>query len=303
MKQLAIGLAVLLIILSGCVSEPPRLKNVVEDTGFPVTLADNHGRNITIEKVPERIVSLAPSNTEILFALGLGEKVVGVTEYDDYPEEAKLKEKVGGFQTVDIEKVASLNPELVLATGGVQLEVVEKLREIGLTVVVIDANSISEIQENILLIGRIAGSKREAESLVDSMWQRIEAVKDKSSSNLRRPRVMYIVWGEPLMAAGPGAFASNLIELAGGENVFSDSAIDYPKVSMESVIERDPEVIITNTNTGMELEGLKDAAEWKGISAVKNRRFHVINGDIVSRPGPRIVEALELFSTWIAEEP
>ena len=303
MKQLAIGVAVLLIILSGCVSEPPRLKNAVEDTGFPVTLSDNHGRNITIETVPERIVSLAPSNTEILFALGLGEKVVGVTEYDDYPEEAKLKEKVGGFQTVDIEKVASLNPELVLATGGVQLEVVEKLREIGLTVVVIDANGISEIQENILLIGRIAGSKREAESLVDSMGQRIEAVKDKSSSNLRRPRVMYIVWGEPLMAAGPGAFASNLIELAGGENVFSDSGIDYPKVSMESVIERDPEVIITNTNTEMELESLKDAAEWKGISAVKNDRFHVINGDIVSRPGPRIVDALELFSTWIAEEP
>lgn len=105
------------------------------------------------------------------------------------------------------------------------------------------------------------------------------------------------------MAAGPGAFASSLIELAGGENAFSDSAIDYPKVSMESVIERDPEVIITNTNTGMELEGLKDAAEWKEISAVKNGRFHVIDGDIVSRPGPRIVDALELFSEWIEEKP
>lgn len=303
MKQLATGLAVLLIILSGCVSEPPRLKTAVEDTGFPVTLSDNHGRNLTIEKAPIRIVSLAPSNTEILFALGLGEKVVGVTEYDNYPDEAKLVEKVGGFQTVDIEKVVSLNPELVLATGGIQLEVIEKLREVGLTVVVIDAKSVDEIQENILLIGRIAGSKREAESLVDSMGQRIELVKNKSSSNPRRPRVMYIVWGEPLMAAGPGAFASSLIELAGGENVFSDAGIDYPKVSMESVIERDPEVIITNTNTGMELESLKDAAEWKGISAVKNRRFHVINGDIVSRPGPRIVDALELFSTWIAEGP
>lgn len=298
MKHLIEGLMVLFIILSGCGS-PDTLNPSQESTKFPITLIGNRGENVTILAPPERIVSLAPSNTEILFALGLGEKVVGVTEYCDYPEEATEKEKIGGFKTVDIEKVVSLNPDLVLATGGVQTDAVQKLRELGLIVVVVDARDIDGILENLRLVGRITDRNKEAESLIENMVKKIDAIKKERAGKREKPSVIYIIWGDPLMVAGPDTFASDLIELAGGENAFSDAALQYPAVSMESVIERDPQAIIASDHIGIDLKGLKNATEWREVSAVKNNNLYTIDADIVNRPGPRIVDALELFAAWI----
>jgi iron complex transport system substrate-binding protein len=259
----------------------------------------NDGINITIRKPPERIISLAPSNTEILFALGLGEKVVAVTEYDNYPEEATRKELIGGFKTVNIEKVVFLNPDLILATGGIQLEIVEKLRELDLAVVIIDAKDFEGIFDNIRLVGKITDSENEVKSLVDTLSERVQEIEERKSDETLAPRVMYVIWGDPLMVAGPDAFANDIIELAGGENIFADALIQYPTVSFESVIERDPEVIIFGGHKAYNSTGFNHQAGWEEISAVKNNRVHTINADIVSRQGPRIVDALELFSLWM----
>jgi iron complex transport system substrate-binding protein len=300
MKNLVKVTLTLLLLVAGCISVEGGIDLSVDGTTFPIKIVDNYGANVTVHAPPKRIVSLAPSNTEILFAIGLGERVVGVTDYDDHPPEASKKERIGGFTTVNMETVVSLQPDLVLATGGVQIDLVQRLRDLDLTVVVVDAKNVNEILENIKLIGRLTGSENEAESLAISLEKRIDAVK-KTGPSKSRPRTMYIVWGDPLMAAGPDAFASDLIEMAGGENVFTDAIIQYPTVSMESVIERDPEIIITGEHSGINLSELKDKPEWRSISAVKNNRLHSVEADIISRAGPRIVDALELFSLWVRE--
>jgi iron complex transport system substrate-binding protein len=300
MKRNIALLVAIAIIFSGCLSASGGITPPANDGTFPITVTDDSGQNVTITTPPERIISLAPSNTEILFAIGLGEKIVGVTEYCNYPEAATRKEKIGGFKTVNIEKVVSLNPDLVLGAGGVQAEAVKKLRELGITVVILDAGDMDEILDNILLVGRITGSELEAEKLVFDLGARIQAVKSKSAGRVEKQKVAYILWGDPLMVAGADTFVNDLIGLAGGENVFSDSKVQYPTIALEGMIERDPEILINGDQSSLEISGLKSDPRWMEISSVKNDRLYTIDADIVSRPGPRIVDALELFSLWIS---
>jgi iron complex transport system substrate-binding protein len=302
MRQNIIMLAVIAIVFNGCLSASGDTNLSAKDPLFPIILTNNSGQNVTITTTPERIISLAPSNTEILFAIGLGEKVVGVTEYCDYPEAATQKEKIGGFKTVNIEKVVSLNPDLVLGTGGVQADVVKKLRELGINVVILDARNIDEIMQNILWIGKISGAELEAKALVSDLEERVQTVKTTSAERLEKPKVAYILWGDPLMVAGSDTFVSDLISLAGGDNVFSGSAVQYLTISLEGMIERDPEILINGDHRNLDVSGLQYDPRWMEISAVKDNRFYTINSDIVSRQGPRIVDALELFSLWIAGE-
>jgi len=295
MKTLPYLTVLIIILAAGCTSTGTSQNQAGAD--FPMTITDGAGENITLSAAPTSIVSLAPSNTEILFALGLGEQIVGVTEYGDYPEEALEKEQIGGFNTISTEKVVALNPGLILATGGVQAEVVEQLRGLNQQVVVIDSKNLDDILSNIQLIGRITGRTSEAQTLVKDLQKRIDAARAKGKST--GVKVMYIVWGDPLMVAGPDSFADDLIVKAGGVNIYADAATQYPSVTLESVINRNPEVIIASDNIGLELEDLKDLPEWRETSAVQNGRLYTIDADIVSRPGPRIVDALELFAGWI----
>jgi iron complex transport system substrate-binding protein len=279
MKKVALLYAIM-IVLTGCSSQ-------IEDN-YPTAK-------------PDRIISLAPSNTEILFALGLEEKVVGVTEYCDYPKGALRKEKIGGFQTVNVEKVVSLEPDLVFATGGIQKEIVRKLENLGLSVVVLDAEKVDDILENIMLVGMTTGSEKEAKLLVEDMKQRIEVV-EKAAKKSKKPRVAYLLWGDPLIVAGNQTFMDDLIRLSGGENVFSNALIQYPEISFESLIEMNPEILINGDHSKINKSALEKDLKWMQISAVKNNRVYTIDADTVSRPGPRIVDALELFSKWIAGE-
>lgn len=172
----------------------------------------------------ERIVSLAPSNTEILFALGLGDKVVGVTSYCNYPSDTIKKAKIGGYSTVDIEKVVSLKPDLVLAAYGNGEETVERLKKLGLNVVVVSSKpekSIEDTLDEIRYVGKITGRDKDAESLCEEMKKRIKEITDKTE-NVDKVRVAHICWHEPLYVAGSETLQSDLIEKAGGENVFSD---------------------------------------------------------------------------------
>ena len=271
-----------------------------------LSITDDFGRNVTLEKIPERIISLSPTNTEILFAIGAGDKVVGVTEYCNYPEEAKEREKVGGVSTVSMEKVVSLEPDLVLGDELNGKETFERLEELNVTVVGLNPVNVSGILDDIMLVGRIMGEETNASALVANMTQRIEEIKNKTG-DVKRPKVAHITWHDPIWVTGSGTVQDEVIEIAGGENVFSDLK-DWDTVSLEKFIDRNPDVIIVPSGTGMDIANKNIVYDYiineprlKGVNAVKNNRVYVIDTDIVCRGGPRIVDAIEAVYGYLSE--
>lgn len=286
-----------LTALSGCIELPLRIEE------RPLAITDDLGREVDIPEELNRIVSLAPSNTEILFALGLGDGVIGVTEFCNYPLEAQEKDKIGGFATVNIEKVVALAPDLVLATS-IHEPIIEDLERLNLTVVVLDPKNVDDILGDIRLIGRITGQVGAAEELATNMEHRINAITDRTRDlpDAQNPKVFYIVWNDPLMTAGPGTFTNDLIHLAGGINIAGDAETRFPVYSLEMLIERNPDVIIFSTHAGITAEQLKTDEVLQGISAIETGRIFSIDSDIVSRPGPRIVDGLEEMAKYVHPE-
>jgi iron complex transport system substrate-binding protein len=290
-------MATLLILLClGCTSKSP-----------PGNIVDSLGRSVTIDKIPQRIVSLAPSNTEILFALGLDDKIVGVTEYCNYPEEAMAKPKVGGFSNVDIEKVVSLEPDLVLATHIHAKTVIPALEKLGITVVALTPSSLNEVLDSITLVGKITGQSREASELVSNLRARIETVTDKTRtlSPNQKPRVFYITWHDPLMTAGTMTLADDVISNAGGQNIAYDISGDKA-INLETVISRDPQVIVASVGMGsgedLPWQYVQTEPRLKNTQALLSDRLYRIDGDIIHRSGPRIVDALEQMARFIHPE-
>lgn len=261
---------------------------------YPMTITDGAGREVTIEVEPQAIVSLAPSNTEILYALGLGDKVVGVTEYCNFPPEAAEKPKVGGFSDVDTEKVTELAPDLILVANIHVTEVVPALEKLGLTVVVIDPSDIPGVLEGIRLVGKITAQEEEAESLTAGLQERIDAVT-KAVEGREKPRVFWELSSD-LWTAGPGSFINDLIVRAGGENIAAGAEAPWAQLSNEAIIEADPQVIfLADHPYGETVESVAARPGWGTISAVVNGRIiEVEDTDIFSRPGPRVVDALEM---------
>ena len=266
---------------------------------FPITITDDLGREVTISGTPERIVSLAPSNTEILFALGLGDKVVGVTTYCNYPPEATQKEKVGGFSTINIEQVVDLSPDLVLATGGEQETFVEQIEGLGITVVALYPDNLDGTLHDIALVGDITGVKDAANTLTENLRQRIESVTS-IVKNVGKPKVFYVVWNEPLMTAGQGTFPDALITLAGGTNLGAAASGSWPTYSLEMLVAEDPEVIVLSH--GISVESMESISGWNNLAAVQNGRVYTIDSDVASRAGPRIVDALDNMARYIHPE-
>ncbi len=290
-------LAALILLSIGCITPADRASEEAS-----ILAVDDLGRNITLEKYPERIVSTAPSNTEILFALGLGDRVVGVTEYCDYPEEAKEKEKIGGFSTVDVERIMALNPDLVLVSEKTGDENIEKLEELGMPVAVLQPKNVDGILDDIRLVGKITGTEDRANELEAEMKGRIDAVRQKTQ-DLEKPGVFYVVWHDPLMSAGSGTFISDIITIAGGVNIAQDME-GYKTISLEAVVDRDPDVIIASTGPSQHstYDSIIEEERLQAVSAVKNGRAYKIDKNIVSRAGPRIVEGLEEFAKFIHPE-
>lgn len=269
----------------------------VDDTGYTI----NEGN-------PQRIVSLAPSNTEILFAIGAGDRVVGVTDYCNYPPEVVEKKKkgelvsIGGYTTINIEKVVSLKPDLVVATYGNGIENIETLRRMGLTVIAFDPKSVEDVMKDIILIGVATGEKENATKLVQEMLERIEKVRE-SVKDKPKVRVAYILWYDPIWVSGKNTFIDEVIRLAGGENVFNFDG--WRTVSVEDLIAANPDVIIVSSGSGM--GGGKDVVyEWvvsddrlSGIKAVKEGRVYVVDADIINRPSYRLAEAIEVVADLI----
>lgn len=291
------------VILAGGYGCSPREKprgsgEPTEAPAFaPISLRDSAGREVILEKPVRRIVSMAPSNTEILFALGLGDLVVGVDTYSDYPPETAAVEKIGSFAKPSVEKVVALQPDLVLATG-MHENILGQLENLGLRVLVISPRTVDETLTAILLVGTATGRQKAAQELSRQVRSRIDAVVEaiRDIPQEERVRAYYEVYSDPLMTVGPRTLIHELLTLAGGRNIMADAVTDYPRISPEVVVERDPEVIVFPYYHGtgqLTVEQLRARPGWAGVAAVRTGRLFGIDASIISRAGPRIAEAVE----------
>jgi len=276
MRHISVLLMVTLLFLAtACIPEP-----------LPGTFIDDLGRTVEIEKVPQRIISLAPSNTEILFALGLGDKVVGVTEFCNYPEAAKAKPKIGGFSTVDIERVVALEPDLILAAAIHEETVIPALERLGLTVFALAPKTLDKVLDNITLVGELTGKSREATRLVTSLEERIKVITDKTRAVAERPRILYLTWHDPLWTTGSGTIEDDLINKAGGENIAYDLT-GHKTIDLETVVQRNPQVIIVTTGHGeakdLPFHYIRNEPRLEVTEAVMTDRVYQIDADIINR--------------------
>jgi iron complex transport system substrate-binding protein len=278
-----------------------------EVVSFPIEVTDQLDRVVRLEEVPERIISLSPGNTEILFALGLGDKIIGVTEYCNYPEAAQDIDKIGGFSTVDLERVVALEPDLILTASIHKGEVILALESMELTVFALDPKTLDEILESITLIGEITGAEEAASQLVTDMSNRIKAVTDETDNlpEAQRPRVFYITWHDPLRTAGGNTWHEELIAKGGGINIAHDLT-GFPAISLETVVADNPQVIITGAGMGtganLPLEFALTESKLEDVDARINNQVGAVPTDLSGRPGPRIVDALDLFAQCIHPE-
>lgn len=311
MKKIALFLLTFcLLVTAGCGSEEEFIDNAESVDGSTgeetieapeadetIVIIDQSGREVMLSGSPQRIISLSPSNTEVLFALGLGDRLFGVTEYCNYPPEAQEKALIGGFATPSIEKIIELEPDLVLAST-IHEEDLPLFDEVGITVMVVESSTLVELFTTMSLVAEISGVTAAGEALIASMQERISAVEAVVGTvpPAEQTLVYYEVYSDPLMSAGQGAFISEIIHLAGGVNIFGDISENYPEVSAEVVVERQPEVILFPDYHGtadLVLEAMTGRPGWESVPAVINGRVHAISDDAFARPGPRVVEAVE----------
>lgn len=256
---------------------------------------------------PQRIISLAPSNTEILFALGLEDRIVGVTTYCDYPPQASEKAKIGGYSTPDIEKILSLDPDLVVAANIHKDAVVPELERRGLRVIVISPRTVEEALTAMAEIGEVTGQRDEAWRLTSEIRSRIKSVADRLAALApeQRPKVFYITWHDPLWTLGSDTLTGEIVALAGGVNVFADARGDF-QTDLEAVLARNPHVILASTGHGSAGDSPYSWAisenKLEGTEARRNGRVYEVDANVMTRPGPRIAEAVETLARLIHPE-
>jgi len=273
-------------------------------TAGAYSVTDDEGYTTQFTAVPQRIISLAPSNTQILFAIGVGNKVVGVTDYDHYPYNftawiaAGNMTSVGGFSTPNKEAIASLNPDLILATNVNDADTVS-LRSMGYKVLVLNPNNVTGVLNDITMVGQATGATQNATELVNSINAQISEIQAKiAAANLPKPLVYYEVWNNPLMSAGGTSFINDVITKAGGINIFGNETQQYPTVSSETVVAKNPDVIMLPTDMANpgdtpfygSVAQVEARPGWSSISAVQNNRVVVVDGDLFAEAGPRIAQ-------------
>lgn len=296
--SLALALVLSLVMggLAGCSSsrdDASSTKAEGTSAAWPMTVTDDAGRKVEVKTQPQRIVSLAPANTEILYALGLGEKVVGVTTYCDYPAEAAEVEKIGDFAGPNIEAVTAVAPDLVLATSGVQADQVGALEALGATVLVIDPMTVDAVYKDMALIGKVAGVEDVATELVAGMKADIKAVQEAIGDE--KPVTTFVEVGQdPLYTVGKGTLIDELVALAGGTNVVGEEG--YVAYSSEQVISADPSVYLATKGSGSSPGSISARAGFDGMQSVKDGHIVILDDNLVSRPGPRIAQGLKLIA-------
>jgi iron complex transport system substrate-binding protein len=278
--------------------------NNLENSQKGISVWDDEGTVVTLDSAPQRIVSLAPSNTQILFAIGVGNRVVGVTEYDNWPYDfaawiaAGNMTSIGGFSTPNKEAIASLHPDLILATIINDPDVVT-LRSMGYKVLVLNPDSIVGVMKDILLVGTATGAEDNATSLVNSLNSQIDTITAKiaAANIVEKPKVYYEIYYNPTMTAGSTSFINDVIKKAGGINIFENETQQWPTISSETVVQMNPDVILLPTSMGTSasygsVDEVKARPGWSSINAVKNNRIIVIDVDLFAEAGPRIADQI-----------
>lgn len=306
-RALAI-LAVLALFLAACgptatpAASPSAASPSAAPQHYPVTVTDDRGKAVTFAAAPRRVVSVIPSATEILFAIGAGDRLVAVDDFSDYPVAAKALPKVGGFKT-SAEKVLSFQPDLVVATTTGDL--VSMLEAQGAKVVVSEPADLEAVYKSILVIGSVLDRDEAARGLVASMRSRISAVGDKTKSAVKVRVLHEIDASDPakIFVAGPGNFIDAMIGIAGGVNLAATAKTPFPQLSPEEIVRSDPEVIIlSDAAFGATPEVVSARPGWSAIAAVRSKRIFPIDDDLVSRPGPRLADGVEAYAKLLHPE-
>ena len=286
------GIRISLIFLMALLAFP--LCSIAEEKVF----FDAIGREVRIPTFPRRIVSLAPSITEILYYLGLEQRVVGVTLFSYYPPDAKSKPKVGSYRDVNVEKVLELAPDLVIATAdGNEPHVVALLEEARVPVYVVNPRNINDVIKTIRKLGELCGVKERASNLCKRLEGRLKAVKTKVYGR-KKPLVFLQINLRPIISVNKNTFHHDVIHTAGGINMTAELHSTYPRISIEEVLKRKPEVILIScmARGGMFKRAQEEWMKWKNIPAVRDNRVHLVNSDLLDRPSPRLFDGLEMVA-------
>lgn len=273
-----------------------------EGLSFPLAEKDDRNKEVELSAKPQRIISLAPTNTELLFALGLEKEIAGVTQYCDYPEAARKKEKVGGFINFDLERIRALRPDLILAFGTMQLPVVEAMEKSGLTVFWLYPHTVDDILASFERVGRLTGAVREARQLRAAVENEVIALRNEFSdlSGDKRPAVLRVMSLNQPATIGAASFQTDLFWLAGGRNAFPAAGEDYIELDARELIKGDPTVVLVcgTDETGLK-QKLKNSPLYGNLAAVQNDAVLVLPCELTCRPGPRIAETARRLADYL----
>jgi iron complex transport system substrate-binding protein len=277
-------------------------------SSFPLHLIDAVGRQVTIDQPPQRIISMAPSMTELVFALGAQDRLIADTRFCIHPPEAIAKDKIGGILDPDMEKMVELHPDLILGTALTPKEIGDQIDRLGLKQVYFNHTSVNSVYRDIIDLSTILGDRPRGEKMVADMKARGAEIETKlHQAGAKRPKVLLLLRIDGLFTAGKGSFPNELIEMAGGDNIGARAATMWPQLSMETVIAENPDVIIVAIGKG-KIEGdfttknwvqMRADPRWKGVSAVANNRLISITDDLLTIPGSRLMDALEIVATGL----
>ena len=269
-------------------------------SGFPVTIEDSLGRQVEIKERPEQIGSLAPSATETLFAVGAGNRVAGVTDADDYPQEVESIKEIGDYQQTNTEKIASLEIDLIVQSfDGYTKEQAEDLEQkTGAKVLALNPTTVEEAIDSVSTVGKATGNTEKAQVVEERLQSELGQLEQKIEG-LPKPTVFYELGYDPLFTVGPGSFVQDAIQIAGGKNVTADAQQAYPQYSVEKLLQDDPEYYLAGASSGATVEAIESRPPYSSLQAVQQDKVFVINDDLVNRPGPRIVEGVREIAETI----
>ena len=299
-RRVALLFAILFIVGCGTATTPAPPSSTATAAAFPASITDFQNRSVAISKRPERIVSIGPSNTEFLFALGAGDRVVGTDDFSDEPAAAKTTEHVGGVK-VSLEKIVSLRPDLIV-TVKFSDGTIEALTQMGAAVLVVDPQGAADVARSATLIGQAVGA--DGAKLARDIQTQLDAVKAKTDAAPKAKVFHEVDASDPakIYTVGPGSFIDDLIKLAGGTNVFASAKTAYPTVSGEEIVRTDPDVIVLGDALyGTSVESVASRPGWSGLSAVKNKRVYA-GLSLFSRPGPRLGQAAQEYAKLVHPE-
>jgi cobalamin transport system substrate-binding protein len=271
-----------------------------------LTVRDMLGREVVLPGPPARIVSLVPSVTEIVFSLGAQDRLVGRTDFCDYPQAVRTKPSVGGMVNPNLETLVALKPDLVIGTDeGNREETFRQLERLRIPTYLVHANRIAETVDLIARVGELTGHQADAPRLTGEMLRRVEAVR-RAVAPFPRPRVLYVLWPDPLIVPGRASMLTELIEIAGGVSITAGDSDAYPRLSLEAAVTRAPEVIIlADHSTGASTAGRAAPEKWQrlvSVPAIRAGRLHSADLSILHRYGPRVPEGLETLARMIHPE-